>query len=817
MSKNTPGGSKVTFKKPPEPPVKLSYLMFLVAYGFVTVLTPNLNSLDSNGPKFLTLALLNLLTFIFLFSRKDIKIRPQWYYAFFRNDIGIAYTGLMIVSLLSFFKALNVLESVLHFTKIFTTFAAAYLVSILIIDNKRNILYLSVAMTLLLVFDCISVLSDINEYINGKLPNISSILSVYSNKNILASSVFVKIPFALWLMVFSRKWLRLLGILGTFLAILSTLFLSARAFYLGLIGFSILLILFFIIRYILTHEKDHLQLTGIYLIILISAFLIFSTTQRYLYPKTQEAKTRSVGARLASISDPSGGNRLAGWKRSWHVFKEDPILGVGLGNWKIATLKEENLTSLDFMYNYKAHNDFIETATETGIFGGLLFISLFLLAGWIFIRAVIKKIAVEWLALIFLPVFGLFCYSCDAFFNFPQDRPEIQALFALYLGMIVAVTSINTSENTNQSFFNNMGHVSVLHRFMPFLNIQYISNRWGKSGNRFFNLLFINAFVLVITVSIYFLYLNFNSLKLQRIIKEDLMSLKFSHPAALFLKGFPSIPDINVEGEPIAVQKARYLLNEKRNDEAISLLLKDKSSPFDARKEYFIAMGYYNKNNSDSGIAYSQRMYNIKPLFFENISILCNELQKKGMYKQGEVMIDNYLSKIKYNKTAWLTASVFNEKSGNLQKATSLIDTASKYFPADVQIFNQKAAIDRKTIIVQYKELYDAASSAYNAKKYNEAVQYYSELLSKVPEFTEARSCRAFCLYSLKEYTKSNLDLDFLISKGSTLSNLYNLRGINFYGIGNIDEACKNFKIAADMADKDGINNYNKLCKPIKK
>ena len=64
----------------------------------------------------------------------------------------------------------------------------------------------------------------------------------------------------------------------------------------------------------------------------------------------------------------------------------------------------------------------------------------------------------------------------------------------------------------------------------------------------------------------------------------------------------------------------------------------------------------------------------------------------------------------------------------------------------------------------------------------------------------------------VKEYDKSNLDLELLISSGVTQSNLFNLRGVNFNNLKNRDEACKYFKIAADKGDKDAIGNYNKFC-----
>ena len=815
MAKQTPKATSAKSKRLPQTPLKISYLFILVAYGYVTVLTPNLQALDSNGPKFMTLAFLNLLTFLFLFTNKELRSRSEWYSSFFNTSIGLAYAGLMIFSLLSFFKAINILESVLHFTKIFTTFSAAYLVSILITADKRNIPYLCLAMTLLLIYDSITVFSGINNFLNGKLASIGELKTVYSNKNILASSIFVKIPFALWLMVFNKNWLKIFGMVGLLCGATATFFMSTRAFYVGIIALTIVMIIFFIMRYAKTNDKYNMRLMVIYLILVVCGFGIFSSVQKFLYPKEADGFTVSVAARMSTITDPGGAGRVEGWKRSWNVFKEDPILGIGLGNWKIATLKEENQTSIDFTYQYKAHNDFIETTTEIGIFGGLLFISIFVLSGWILLMTLHKDPTSEKLKFFFLPAIGLFCYSFDANFNFPQDRPEMQALFGLYAGLAVAITSFYPNKSLVTSQNNNLHLSSILNRTKVNFSLFFNSKQNKKTYNSFsISLIIISG--LILAANSYILILNFNSLKLQRFIKVEINREKLTLPASKFLNGFPPIPDINVVGEPIAVQKARYLINEKRYNEAITLLKNDQSSPYDTRKEYFIAMSYNSQNNIDSSLAYSQKAYNMKPFFFKNIAILCNLLQKKGMIKEGDSIVSKYLRVTKTNKEAWLYASSFYDKAGNMKKAVSVIDSASNHFPTDSLVLKQKSSINRKSVMVLYQGLRNEASAAFNAKKYNEAARLYSELLLKVPTLTEARNFRAFCYYYLKEYNKSNADLDILISSGITQSNLFNLRGVNYYNLGNKDEACKNYKIAADMGDKDGLNNYPKLCQPVK-
>lgn len=806
MAKNSPASG--TSKKQSQAPLNILFLVLLVAYGFVTVVTPNLRTLDSNGPKFLGLALLNLVTFVILSRDKSFKASPEKYFGFFTNGIGLAYSGLMIVSLLSFFKVINLLEAVVHFSKIFTTFTAAFLVTVLLREDKRNLPYLCLSMTLLLIYDSLSVFGEIQKYINGKIATIGDIKSVYSNKNILASSIFVKIPFALWLMIFNKKWLKGIGITGTFMAILATFFMSTRAFYLGTFVLSVVLLSYFALRYFQSRDKNHLQLAGIYLGLLFSGLLIFTVVQKYSYPKTQDIYDQGIGERLSSFNDTSTSQRLNAWKRSWHVWKEDPVLGVGVGNWKLATLKEENQTSVDFIYQYKAHNDFIEITAETGIFGGLFFLSIFLLTGLVFLAVLFRKSDSEWLHLFFLPAFGLLFYSVDAFFNFPQDRPEIQAFFALYVAVSVSFISL-FSKSGAAGRTEGSGQETLLVRILSPLENKIPT---GKPVNIWLDRTFTGVFGLMIVASVYFLYLNFDSLKTQRIVLEELKSKKLKTSANKIINGFPSIPDITQYGEPIAVQKGRYLINEGRNQEAIKTIMGDKSSPYDARPEFFIAMAYNNMKNADSCLAYARKVYALKPNFYQNISLMCQVLQQKGLHSEGEGVLENYLHTTKSNSQAWVYASVFYDNAGKLQKAVEVLDSAAHYCPGDTMVIKQKVYIEAKWIKTKYEGIYSAATTAYNEQKYDLAIQYYTDLLQKSPNFAEALIKRAFCFYYVKNYLKSNQDLEHLFINGVRQGVLYNLQGVNYNFLGDPDKACKNFKVAADLGDKDGISNYAKLC-----
>lgn len=165
-------------------------------------LPPNWATFDSNGPKFLTFSLINFLVLSYFTVLEYKKINSLDFLGFIKTKIGFFYLLLMVISLLSFFKSINVLESILHFGKIGTSFIATWIIASKIRKDKNILIYLIVGLTCLLIVDSLRVFWDIYKYITGEISDIKLIISGYSNKNILAAAIFIKLPFALYLVLF---------------------------------------------------------------------------------------------------------------------------------------------------------------------------------------------------------------------------------------------------------------------------------------------------------------------------------------------------------------------------------------------------------------------------------------------------------------------------------------------------------------------------------------------------------------------------------------------------------------------------------------
>lgn len=794
MKKAIPQKS-VQKSKPAKVKFKPAYYILLFAYLLAAAYTPNFYTLDTNAPKFLAIAILNLVSMVVFLYDPDFKRSGGVGSGFFRNFIGLAYTLFLILSLISFFQAFNLSESVINFSKIFTVFASTYVLYVIFSSNRRYLFHVAVGLALMLVFDSFSVFYEILNYISGKINSIYEIKSVYSNKNILAAAIFVKLPIALWLMAFAKRWFRLLGYFAAFCAILAVLFTSTRAFYIGNVLLFVTFGVFSAVQYFIVKNKFLLYNLVAYFGVLLAAIAIYSFTQNALFPKNNDTYNKGIASRLATVSDKfTPDARLTIWKRSFRLIKEHPLEGVGSGNWKIQVLKYESPESENFIISYKNHNDFIEVTAETGLFGGLAYLSVFILILVNFLRkALNRKTDQEMIKYFFLPAFGILAYSVDAFFNFPNDRPEIQAIFALYVSMGIAFS--DAGDIGNAGIGTNSPLWKKISGFIPFQLAVAVS-------------------FLLMGASVFILSMNVKSLHFQRYVYEDQQANIYTHPSSFFIAGFPPIPNLSCDGAPINSYIARYLINENRYEEAIKYLINDKTTPYDSRREYYLSMVYDKMGITDSLIYYGKKACALKPLHANMVMVLSSRLFNTGKHLEGIKTVETYLKRRKTNRDAWLLAANQNMLMKNEAGALQLLDSAMKYLPNDSSIINQWKPLHYAFYIKPYSTLYEQSNQEFSAKRYPEALKLLDDFIAKKPEMTEAYQNRALCLYFMGEYAKSLLDVEKAISRGDGNENfLLNLRGIDNISLGRKEAACEDFKKAMEKGNADAIANFKRYCR----
>lgn len=315
-------------------------------------------------------------------------------------------------------------------------------------------------------------------------------------------------------------------------------------------------------------------------------------------------------------------------------------------------------------------------------------------------------------------------------------------------------------------------------------------------------LFFMGVCLLYIT---YILFLNFKSLRVQKLVKEDLQFKPIRLTSSYLEKEFTHIPNLTSNAEPIAVQKARYLINEKKYNKAYNLLINDKTSLFDGRREYFLAILFYHQKKYDSVIRYAEQCRTIKPKYFRNLKVLSSAYRYKQEYDKALAVWKNYVENTPNEVRAWRRIIQLSRLKGDKQSVLKYTDTIKKLFPKNA--ISKRKEIGRNTV---YRE----AKKHFKDGSYKQALALYSRFIVSNPKHIKSRESRAFCNYLLKNYKESNQDIDILEEiKGSLNPLLINLRGVNYYSLKDVDKACESFKRAKNMGDKDGISNYAKFCK----
>jgi len=180
---------------------------------------------------------------------------------------------------------------------------------------------------------------------------------LFPDPHMLAFFIGLVLPLALSALLFEKKTdFKLFIIFGLMFVVLLLTF--SRGGYLGLF-FSTLVVLLFSWRF-LKEKKKFLIFVSFALFFLI--FIIFASP----------VLSRFISS--FSMSEGSSLGRIQIWQQAFSTFLEKPILGVGLGNYpKVA----DPLSA--YRSPITSHNLYLDIATETGIFG--LVIWLFLIFG----------------------------------------------------------------------------------------------------------------------------------------------------------------------------------------------------------------------------------------------------------------------------------------------------------------------------------------------------------------------------------------------------------------------------------------------------
>lgn len=341
----------------------------------------------------------------------------------------LSFAGFVIVNLIAVSAAINPVESWATLSRYMLSFGV--LTALLVLFQTKNIAAESLIKGIV-VFGAIAGIITLFEILKALgsgdfIADIYVVSGTFSHKNLLSSVLMLSLPFAIMGSVILEKGWRSLSLFLTFLLISEVFVLRTRGVWLGIFVAAFTLVLvFFLLR-----KRQSLNVkfpakqvgiaAGLAVVILVALF--------------SAAKVSS------SVSDTTNlENRFVFWNNSVEMLKDNPVLGVGPGNWKINFPKYgleglENSVLQGVTQVQRPHNDYLWILTEGGPLALIFYVGIFLLTFLQLAKNLKQPLNREDLAIDLSVGFGLLTYLVFSLTDFPLERTShsllVMAMIAL--------------------------------------------------------------------------------------------------------------------------------------------------------------------------------------------------------------------------------------------------------------------------------------------------------------------------------------------------------------------------------------------------
>ncbi|HRG59778.1 MAG TPA: O-antigen ligase family protein [Bacteroidia bacterium] len=432
----------------------------------------------SNGKLYAWLILLPLLIISLLFSNKavDVVLLPKFIaftvFAILINALALKnnaafneikkhpffklYASYVLTSLLSVYISCNFGDAIFEWLKIFLLGNCIFAVSIYFYFHNKFIHQFVNAINILNA--AIVTIGIIQFLLIFSKQNVShtatyEVTATFGHKNIFAEMLFLTFPFTLYnLFTKSDKWKWISGVSAFLTLLLITLTLTRAVWLATLAGLLISFPFYFYglskgkkIKIQFKKYKKNILLIAVLCFAIISGILIYSRIDSFNTIKMQTIT-------ISSFKYGSVGERFQLWKKSINVFKESPIIGKGLGSWKIEVLKyghqgletENNIT-----FHQRPHNDFIWIAAEQGILGILTYLGVVSLMLLLLIKLIINSENDHEKLFYFLALYAYSGYLIYACLSFPKERVEHQIILVFIFSIVIIKSSKSAITNSN--------------------------------------------------------------------------------------------------------------------------------------------------------------------------------------------------------------------------------------------------------------------------------------------------------------------------------------------------------------------------------
>ena len=766
---------------------QLPNYIILILY-IITGSLGNLGAIDILAPQWIYLGAVNILACLYLLFFNTVS--AQFGLSKLSKSIFIyVYLFYFIWSGLSYFYAINPTETLLNLPRLGNTFFAIFFCFILLHGLENKIVFISRVFIGFLAFELFAFYNDLFTQLENNTFNSMNLKGVAGNKNITAASIAFKVPFVLYSIVTVRKGLfKFILSFLLFTAIFAISILYARSAILS--SFIVFLIFLVYSVFTLLSDRSQLKYNLKNLLLTITPYLLAVFINITF---TNSQNKGNIGSQLGDIefTEQSSNGRFQYWSDAFEHIQDHPIIGAGLGNWKIASISYGKEHVKGYTVPYHAHNDFIHVFAEVGILGGIAYLSLFGLLTFFLFRLlyVQRKEDGNTDFSLFLLVLPFVIYGIDAGLNFPVARPLMQSALALYMGLLLSI---------------------YLNRF---------TSKEAKSVSPLYTKFILGLSLLLLIPGIIIHVLSFQSLTQQGRLLYEFNNAKYNLTLAELDEIEDDFPNLTETAMHIKAMKARYFyLNNQKEKAHQYALLGAKDNPQIFFGESLKAQFFASEQQIDSAYYYSK-------LAFENLP---NNMPHYNLYMNSLVARKDVVEMNKSFETvralAGDTPLIWTIYLRSLANVTGLGDTmtmskaaeAFKLFPQDDTIFSLYRILTYgQQRVVQAEQLYKQGIESYNAKDFSTAFDLFNQAFDLDPlEYTYALNS-GLALYEDKQYPEAVGYLDRVQNsqKVNLKEKALRYKGLALYKAGSTPEACATFlKLKNTYPKRMYQQEFNKYC-----
>jgi O-antigen ligase len=755
-------------------------LILYLCIGFI----PNWEAVDKIAPQWLGMSLLNLLSLLYFFSKR-ISLNSTLSLNL-KSSLTLSYLGFILWAIGSLSYAINPTEVVVNLSRQINVFLMFFSMAVFLLSLKNKLRFIPWVITLILGVELYAVFNEAIEMINTSGTITSGVLKgVTANRNITAFSIAVKIPFVLFLIHLEKKnWIKWVLAIGVTLALIALSMIQSRASFVAVGVTTIAYLLLHTVLYLKVNKKWTQLLKSAFLLVpLLIAILV---NQTLLSNKGADALSRAATISV-STNDGSVNQRLRYYEDVLTHMTSNPILGVGLGNWKLKSIDYDAKDINGYVVPYHAHSDFIQLGAELGILGFLLYLGIFLWAiYYVYLLIRYSDLGVNEKVFLFLLLTALGVYSVDANLNFPIARPQVLVVWTLIMGLIVGYY---------QKYKNQISKV--------------------KSIKRLANAFLIIGFLLILP-SIYVNNKVYESLKGQMFLLQDFNSNQFNVSLNQVDNIVPDIPNITVTTIPINSVKARYYVNAKKYDKALALLEKGtKANPYLYYSEILKSQIFQEKGQLDSAKVYAKKAFFGLPnndLHATRYINLINLTRDREALEEAFVLLTEKNKVTNWKNYLIIASGLYPPRDKPLlEKAKK----ASELFPNDPDILGLYRQIAVGQAGVNLASTYSAKGLEYfNSQDYSNAAIEFEKALEANPLDYAHFENAATANYLIGNLEKAEKQIDVVINDLNPLNGKCEyIKALIYIRMGDPVGACPLLATSRDSGYSQAIATFDQYCK----